>query len=448
MSGTSSATTGQTSMGGQLQGSTERVEALFVSSSYFSVMRVNPVAGKALSPEDDQKTAPPYSAMLSENFWERRFGRDPRILGKSLMFSGIPAVVVGITPRDFMGTRPRVPDVWLPLAAQEDPQRRLQDRATLCCGIQGRMKQGVTLRQAQMELARLTESLHLEFPDVDQTTGVAVNPAIPYGQGSRNVELIYGAILQPAVGMVLLIACANVAGLMLGRAASRQKEIAVRLSLGAGRGRLIRQLLTESILIAQLAGFLSLLVTWWLLNVIAKFAISSLQSSGFNDGGTFLLNLKPVLKVLVYTLSIALVSALAFALVPALQSTRPNLSSALKEEGRTFGGRGKSRFHGLMVTTQIGVCLTLLIGAGMLVRSSAGLVSTDPGFETKTVISASILNPEELGYSAGRTEERESFAVCAVAVFAWCTINRCRITCSSRWQRNKDNSRSTRQSNG
>jgi predicted permease len=390
----------------RLLGAAEPVMGLFVSGNYFSVMEIGPALGRNLLPEDDQSLGPPYPVLLSENFWQRRFGRDSNILGKNLMFSGISGTVVGITPRDFMGTRPEVPDVWLPLAAQQDSQRRLQDRNTLCCEIQARMKSGVSLQQAQAEMSVLTGALHQHYPDTDPQAVVSVERAEPFGAAThRGYQRLFYVALQPAIGLVLLIACANVAGLLLGRAASRQREIAVRLALGASRGRLIRQLLTEGVLIAQLAGGVSLVLTWWMLHALVKALSSSLVGSGLSDGGTLFLNVTPDPRVFLYTLGISLLTGVAFSLAPALQATKPALSSALKEEGAGFGLRGRSRFRGWTIATQIAVCLMLLIGAGLLVQSSVRLLSTDYGFETRTVLDVSILNPAELGYSASRTEE-------------------------------------------
>jgi putative ABC transport system permease protein len=389
----------------QIQGAAEPVIALFVSGNYFSVMGARTVLGRSILPEDDQPTGTFYPALISESFWERRFGRDANILGRGLVVSGMHVTVVGVTPRDFMGTRPQVPDVWLPLAAQPDLQRRAQDRSVMSCMLEARMKPGVTIEQAQAETDVLSAALRREYPDGDPHAGASVKPAEPSGWVShRSFEFLYFAF-QAAMLLVLLIACANVAGLLLGRATSRRREIAIRQAVGASRLRLVRQLLTESALIALLAGGISVALTWWLLDFLVRFVSASLAGSGLSDGGTLLLDVTPNARVMLYSLGVALLSAVAFALAPALQATRLNLTPALKDEAGAFGAGEKSRFRGWTVVTQIAVCLTLLIGAGVLVRSSVRLLSVDPGFQTGTVFSVAVTDPGELGYSAGRAEE-------------------------------------------
>jgi predicted permease len=271
--------------------------------------------------------------------------------------------------------------------------------------VNGRLKPGVTLQQAQASLAVLSDAFHHEHPTADQKSGISVQQAVPYGRGQRGFEIGF-VVFQPAIGLVLLVACANVAGLFLGKAATRRREIAVRLALGASRWRLIRQLVTEGIVVAQIAGALSLLVTWWTLRTLAKYLLDSFSNSSLNVGGTTLpIHLDPNFKVFAYTFVVGIVTGIGFALAPALHSTRLDLSSSLKDEGAAFGSGGKSRFRGWMVAVQIAVCLMLLIGAGMLVRSSMRVLSTNPGFDTKSVLNVTILNPLELGYSSSRTRD-------------------------------------------
>jgi putative ABC transport system permease protein len=388
-----------------LQSGTQKALGLFVSSSYFSVMRVDPVRGNAFGPADDNLTAPPYPAVLSDNFWEHRFGRDPGMLGKTVAFNGIPAVIAGIMPRDFMGARPQVPDVWLPLTARGSPQHLEQERAPSYV-VEGRLKPGISMPQAETELTQLAAGLAAESGKPELTTTIHVSRAQQGFQqpdkGGR-LYVLYG-LFQPAVGMVLLIACANVAGLLLGKAVSRQKEIAVRLSLGATRKRLIRQLLTEGFLIAQFAGLLSLLMTWWILKVLVRVALAAVENSDLSDGGTFLITITPDVRVFIYSFGISVVTSVAFALIPALQTTRLQLTGALNEEGPVLGEGGRSRFHTWTLAIQIAVCLMLLIGAATFVRSSRRVAATDPGFNTAHILTVSIMNPAQLGYSTSRIE--------------------------------------------
>ncbi|HEY2360742.1 MAG TPA: ABC transporter permease [Candidatus Angelobacter sp.] len=386
-------------------GVAEPVIALFVSGNYFSVMGIQPIMGRGLSPADDAATGPPYTMLISENFWQRRFQRDPSILGRTLMVSGIAGTVVGITPHDFMGTRPKVPDVWLPLSGQQDQQHRLQDRATLCCWIEARLKRGVNLRQARAEMSVLTDTFHHDYPDTDQRAGINMELATPFGTKHKVFQQLFYSILQPAIALILLIACANVAGLLLGRAAARVREIAVRQALGASRSRLIRQLLTEGVLIAQISGVISLFLTWWCLHAFVNALSSWTAGTGLSEGGTIFIDVRPDPRVFFYTFSLGLITGIAFSLLPAIQASKPDLTVALKEETTGFGGTKKVRFRGWMVGTQIAVCLMLLIGAGMLVKSSIHLLSLDPGFETKRVLDVTVLNPQEIGYSTSRTKE-------------------------------------------
>ena len=385
-------------------GSAEPVMGLFVSGNYFSMMGIRPLAGRLLTEEDDRRTAPPYAALVSDNFWQRRLGRDRAVLGQSLFVVGIPITVVGIAPRDFMGTRPEVPDLFLPIAALQDPRRRAQDHTTRCCAIEARLKPDKTIQQAQAETGQLNLAIREEYPDMDAHVRVAIEPAAPYGFNRRAYQRVFYVVLQPVIALVLLIACANVAGLLLGRAASRERELAVRMALGAGRWRIIRQLLTEGVLLALVAAAVSFVLTSWLLDIGARAFAAALASSGLSAGGTLLLDMKPGLRVLLYTLGMAVVAGVAFGLTPALQITRGDATAALKG-GSAVQGSGRSRARDWMVGTQVAVCLTLLIGAGVLVTSSLRLLAIDPGFDARNVLNVSIPNPAEIGYSPAGTED-------------------------------------------
>jgi macrolide transport system ATP-binding/permease protein len=380
-------------------GVAEPVMGLFVSPNYFATFGVHPIAGRDFVPDEDQLTGGQYPALLSENYWRRRFGRDPNLVGQTVMLSGIPASVIGITPRDFMGTRPSVPDVWVILSALGDPQGRM-DRANLCCSLTGRLKPGATLQQAQADVSVLAGSLRREYPRSERQWTILAAAATRFGPNHANIVTMF-VVLQATMGLVLLIACANVAGLLLGRASVRQREIAVRLAVGATRTRLVRQLITEGVLISVLAGVAAFLVTWQSLAAISR-AVSTAFAA---QVGSIAIDVTPDLHVFSYLLCISIFAGVSFALAPALRSTRPDLVSVLKGENAGFGAGHKGRLRGWLVACQIGVCLALLIGAGLLASNSVRFLSVDPGFETRAVLHLNIANPEELGYSAAHMGE-------------------------------------------
>ncbi|HYL75556.1 MAG TPA: ABC transporter permease [Bryobacteraceae bacterium] len=378
----------------------EPMFGLFITANYLNVFGIQPIAGRDFLPEEERQTAGPYPVLLSENYWDRRFGRNPSVLGQTLMLSGTQTVVIGITPRDFMGTRQDVPDAWVIASAFGDVGRRALNRNDLSCGLTGRLKPGVTRQQAQADLSVLASSLRQEYPQAERQWNVQVVPALRFGTNHQALTILFG-ILQVAMGLVLLIACTNVAGLLLGKSVTRRKEIAVRLSLGASRGRLVRQLVSEGVLMALLAGFASLLITWQALAAIGRVVSAALAVKGT----TLAIDVTPDLHVFVYILTISILAGVSFSLAPALQSTRPDLVAALKDETAAFGVRNKGRLRGWLVASQIAVSLTLLIGAGLLTSSSVRMVSIDPGFETRSVLNLTVLNPQELGYSAARSQD-------------------------------------------
>lgn len=381
----------------------ESLVGLFVTSNYLATFGVHPVMGHNISPEDDTRTAGPYPALLSENYWRRRFAGDPSILGQSFVVSGMTVQIIGITPRDFMGTRPEVPDIWITSSAMGDLGRRALDRTTLSCALTARLKPGITFAQARAELAVLAVSLKNDYPAQARQWNVQVSAATRFANAHFAFVRLY-VVLQIAMALVLLIACTNVAGLLLSRAATRQREIAVRLSLGASRGRLVRQLVTEGTLMAGAAGVFAYVFVLYALGVISQQISTSLAA----DGGTMVIDLTPDPRAFGYVLLLSLVAGISFALLPALQSTKVDVSCALKQEMAGFGLRQKGRLRGSLIAAQISVCLALLIGAGLLVQQSVRVLAVDPGFDTKSVISLQISSPQELGYTPGRIAELQS----------------------------------------
>ncbi|HEV2491618.1 MAG TPA: ABC transporter permease [Terriglobia bacterium] len=388
----------------QVAGTAEFVRAAMISENYFSGLGINPVMGRTFTPEEARGAYP--VAMLSDNFWQRRFNSDPAILGKTLKLNGKQFAVIGITPKDFMGTYENVQSVWLPLSAfplLEPGRDPFHNRDDDCCDLFARLKPGVTKEHAQSEMTVLADQLRRTYTSGsknNQPATITLTPGSPFGPGPSPEVKAVVALVMGAVSLVLLIACANVAGMQLARSAARQKEIGVRLALGASRGRLVRQLLTEATLLAILAGGVGLFFTWW----AVRYLVSAISDALPAEWGILSFQVDPDLRVFGYTLLISLIAGILFGLAPALEASKPNLVSVLKEEGTTFGRHfGRTRLRDLLVATQVAVCLILLITAGLLARGSARAVRINPGFETKKVLGMGIEIPPGLGYDAAKS---------------------------------------------
>jgi len=367
----------------------EPVLGELVAGNYLRVLGVGPVMGRDfIQGEDDKPGAHPV-LLLSENYWERRFARDPGILGRTLILNDVAFTVIGITPRDFTGTQPIVPSVWVPLAMRdrvEPGADLLHDRSAVCCSLYGRLAPGLASRQVEAETEALFRRLRNLYPDETPTNRqskdhIVLTTASPFGHSEEELRTPVAFVLG-AVSLVLLIACANVASLMLARSAARQKEIAIRLAIGASRGRLVRQLMTESALISVLAGGAGLMLAWWVLHLLMLQISDSIPMFWV----TIALHLAPDQRVFAYMLLVSMVAAIGFGLVPALQASKPNLTSALKEEGGVFGGLRKSGLRDLLVGVQVAVSLVLLIGAGLLARGSHRAFGIDLGFDYRRLI--------------------------------------------------------------
>lgn len=380
----------------------EQAGALGVSGNYFQVLGVNAVIGRTLLPTDDVPGARPV-ALISENFWERRFGRDPSVLGRKLTLDGFEVVIVGVTPHNFTGTFPFISDFWLPLVirlgmdSKADP---LHDHGALWCRLYGRLAQHATRPQADAEINALAARYQVTFFGPDglpiSARRLRLTEARPLGANdSDGREILVGALLLSAIGLVLLIACANVASLLLARSAARQREIAVRLAIGAARSRLIRQLLTENAVMSLMAGAAGVLFSWWSLKALI------VELRAFLPTILVLpLRASPDIRVLAYTLFLAVGATLAFGLAPAMESSKPDLTSALKDEGAAFGGRlRKSVLRDVMVGTQVAVCALLLIAAGLLIRTSQHALQVDLGFDYTNIVA---LHVNVLGADAER----------------------------------------------
>jgi predicted permease len=371
------------------------VQGQIVSGNFFSTLGVKPVVGRGFLPEEDRVPASHLVIVLSHAFWEQHLGSDPTILGKTLTLNGRDFTVVGVAPAGFTGIIVgNQPDFWAPLAATpeftHDPNFLASWSSLWLLGV-GRLKPGVTAPQAQADLSVLAGLLQQEHPESNKEYEAATFSVNLLPSPFRGYVAAFTGLLMAVVGLVLLIACANAANLLLAKAVARQREIAIRSALGASRGRLIRQTLTESMLLSSLGGAVGFL--------LALFAVLPL------------LALKPATlpvridvpidwRVLAFTLVLAIATGIVFGLVPALRSSRLDLVSALKDEA-LFGGLRRSWLRSALVVAQVSVCVVLLIGAGLCVRSLLKARSIDPGFDTRHALIAQI-DPGSLGYSESK----------------------------------------------
>ena len=368
-----------------------------VSSNYFDALGAGLARGRAFSPEEERTPAAAAVIVLSEWFWRRHFDSDPNVLGREMRLRGETFTVVGVTAAGFIGTTPDAPAGWVPLAARDrlipagswNYGRWLEGRDADSFALVGRLKKGVTRERAEAEAGLLVSQLARAYPGEGRKTGARLVSGMTFVTLTGE-EMPLVVPLLVAVGFVLLIACANVANLLLARGASRQKEIGVRLALGATRARLVRQLLTESVLLGVAGGAAGLVLAAWALDALMPVVMSGLPlPSGLKE--SFALDLSPDYRVFAFTLLASLAAGVLAGLAPALESSRPDLTSALKEEGSVAGVRlGRSRLRDALVVAQTAVCLTLLVGAGLLVRNAAKFGSLDTGLDASHVLAAAV----------------------------------------------------------
>ena len=361
---------------------------LLVTSNYFSLLGATAARGRTFQPEEGQSSAADPTVVLSHAFWERQFGSDPSIVGKSLKLNGTPLTVVGITDASFVGTEPQIPDFWVPMTMQArlmPGDDRLHDRSSFWLEAVARLDPGISLPQAQSAMYGAISSVAEQYLGTKQDVKIVLTGGSFLGRPdvrSRATSLAF--LVLASVGMILLIACVNVANLSLARAAGRQREIGVRLSLGASRLRIAQQSLIESLLIAVFSGAMGL--------VLARFfpaiLISLLQPPYEHP---FTVDITVNVPVLVFTLSLSLLTAIVFGLVPALQAAKASPNLSIKEQIPSFARFGRrSGPISLLVAAEISVCLVLLLGAGLLVRALTRAQTIDAGFETKHVLAVSL----------------------------------------------------------
>lgn len=356
-------------------GEPEEIQVQRVSADFFSVLGVPPRLGRSFAREEDVLGGT-LVVVLSDELWQSRFGGNPAIVGQSITASGRTFTVVGVMPPGFHFLNTQV-KAWIPLALDPANDWRKQGRYLRSVA---RLKSGVTIQQAQAELDGIAKRLEQDYPDYNKGWGANLVPMHEQIVGDIRPVLL---VLLAAVAFVLLIACANVANLLLSRAASRQKELALRAALGAGRTRLIRQMLTESVLLAVMGGALGVILAYWGIRLLLALAPDNVPR--LNE-----ITIDP--RVLGFTLAISLLTGLIFGLVPALQSSRPDLSDALKEGAR--GSSGGSRVvRNLFVVSEMALALVLLVGAGLMLRSFFQLHQVKTGFDTDHVLTMRVQLP-------------------------------------------------------
>jgi len=369
------------------EGRPERVEGARVSSSLFPLLGAQAMLGRVFSPEEDVKGRPPI-AILSHGFWQRHFAADHAVVGKTLILDGVAVTIVGVMPREFSLNKEVMPtvnkiksaDLLLPLPMSETMR---STRSNEDYNIFGRLRLGTTVEQAQADIDRIVNGMKEQYPgNYPPSSGftISVVPLLQQVVGDVRRALL---VLLGAVGFVLLIACANVANLQLARAAVRQKEIAVRAAVGAGRTRIIQQLLTESVLLSLLGGALGLLLAFMAVRVLRLFGPDTLPR--LNEIGLDS-------RVLLFTFLVSLVTGIVFGLAPALRAARVDLNEVLKDGGRGPAGSstiGSShhKIKDLLVIAEVALSLVLLIGAGLLLRTYQRIQDASPGFDAHNVLS-------------------------------------------------------------
>jgi len=365
-------------------GDAEQVHGEFISSDFFRVLGVKPLTGRWFLSGEDRIGGEPL-ALISAGLWESKFGAAPDILGKGITLDGKTYTIVGVTPAKFRLQIPgfREGQVYLPIGQWENPWLNKRGAGLGIHGI-GRLKPGVTLEQARADMESITRNLALAFPDSDKGTGAKLVPLRQQIVGEIRPLLL---LLLGAVGFVLLIACVNVANLLLARATGRAREFAIRGALGAGQGRMVRQLLTESVLISLLGGCLGLALTIWGTRValgVLPSALPRAEEIGIDS------------RVLLFTTAISLLAGILSGVAPAvLKTSKLNVHDALKEAGRTISGV-RLQTQSAFVVLEMALALVLLVGAGLMLRSLAQLWRTDPGFNPHNVLSFSVSLPPSM----------------------------------------------------
>jgi predicted permease len=364
-------------------GQAEQVQTQFVSTDFFPMLGVKPVIGRMFEEGEDDFGAKPM-VIISAAFWNRKFASAPDVLGKGLTLDGRSYTIVGVVPANFnlqVGAF-HASELYVPIGQWNNSALHVRAAGLGIHGI-GRLKPGVTIQQARADMAGVTRHLAEEYPDADKGIGATLLPLEEQMVGDIRPLLL---MLFAAVGFVLLIACVNVANLLMARSMGRSREFAVRSALGAGRARIIRQLLTESMLLALAGGGLGLLLAAWGTQATLQHLPPGLPRTS---------EIGMDWRVLLFTVATALFCGIIFGLTPALKISKPNLQDTLKEGGRGIGG-AKHRAQGVLVVAEMAMALVLLIAAGLMIRSLNALWSVNPGFDSRNVLSFGVALPSSM----------------------------------------------------
>jgi putative ABC transport system permease protein len=358
----------------------EDIRVLRATADLFTVLRIRPVLGATFTAENEVDGRHRV-AVLSDGLWRRRFAADPAIVGRTIPIEGRPYEVLGVMPPDF--TYPvgavRATDVYVPYVVPEAERIRVPRRAGFYLQAVGRLKPGISVREAEAHMDQIGRALQAEHPDWNRNTLAAARPLIDHIVGTRTRSWML--MLLGAVGVVLLIACVNVATLQLARSTAREREVGVRAALGAGRGRIVRQLLVENVVLALAGTALAVVLAWWGVQVLKQ---------SMPDGVARVSAIDVNLRVLLASAVAAIATGLAFGLLPALQLSKADLTHALKDGGRGTVGSGHRRLRNVLVVAEVALAVVLVVGAALFVSSFATLVRIEPGFDTSNVLTAQI----------------------------------------------------------
>lgn len=388
----------------------EEILGNFVSENYFATLGGSTQLGRFFTIEENSVPGRDAVVVLSHGFWQRRFGSDAQLVGSSIKLNGKPFTVIGITHPEFVGLRREMPDIWLPLAMRGAMSTDRFENIALekrnwyggrdfpWLSIFARLRPGRTAPEARTEMNVMLGQLDTQSSTEPKKT-IAVDLI---NELNFPIEAwMFIAMVLGATGLILLIACLNIANMQLARAITRQREIGVRLCLGASRWRLIRQLVIESLLLSVVGGIAGVLLAWWSLNLFLSVVF---VRYGGEEMLRVSIDLTPDWRVLTYSFGLALLSGIAFGLVPALRATRPDLIGVVKSEGGTATGRSaRSRLSSALVVAQVSICFVLLIPAGLLLRSVQLNLATNPGYEAKNLLSVDY-SVELSGYDAERAK--------------------------------------------